>query len=241
MSNCPPGSIGRFPETDWSDEFRPKTAQNPGEVLKFHSVLLALPDPSELVGQANECQQLSDLVQQRQVLHTAICVQAQTVYEAAGAVLSSIGLSTDRPFVNLELKAMRSFVIEEIDRPIGFMKQKYMRARPWTCCGPELGSVFNRPHWRYPGHPSYPSGHATVAWTFAGLIGVVAPQHVRALEGAAAQVARNREVSGMHYPSDSEAGRLLAQQLVGAMMQSQDADFRRHFDPHLALIRRLVK
>jgi len=74
-----------------------------------------------------------------------------------------------------------------------------------------------------PGHASWPSGHATQAWLKAlciehvlqGVLPGTPPQgdlgavssNLRTL---AIRVARNREIAGLHYPTDSAAGRVLA-------------------------------
>ena len=74
-----------------------------------------------------------------------------------------------------------------------------------------------------PGHASWPSGHATQAWLKAlciehvlqgvlsgtlttGNLGAVSSN----LRTLAIRVARNREIAGLHYPTDSDAGRTLA-------------------------------
>ncbi len=65
-----------------------------------------------------------------------------------------------------------------------------------------------------PMHPSWPSGHATEAYLVAEALGAAVP----ALRGPAIVLARriaeNREVAGVHYKEDSEAGRLMAQHLI---------------------------
>jgi len=89
-----------------------------------------------------------------------------------------------------------------------------------------------------PGHASFPSGHATEAYLMAlcleeamrpptapgayaaaatpATIPAAPPQYVHArvrspIMRMAERIARNREVLGLHYPSDSEAGRVLAE------------------------------
>jgi membrane-associated phospholipid phosphatase len=74
-----------------------------------------------------------------------------------------------------------------------------------------------------PGHASWPSGHATQAWLKALCIehvlqGVLPGTLITGNLGAvssnlrmlAIRVARNREIAGLHYPTDSAAGRRLA-------------------------------
>src|SRR5262249_11420905 len=73
-----------------------------------------------------------------------------------------------------------------------------------------------------PGHASYPSGHATEAYLISKCLATVMPAAAStpydpadadstALQRLAQRTARNREVLGLHYPSDSQAGKVLAQ------------------------------
>lgn len=69
-----------------------------------------------------------------------------------------------------------------------------------------------------PGHASYPSGHATQAHLFARCAKEMLPQPSGvdvALDALAARIARNREIAGLHYKSDSTAG----EHLAGAVFQ----------------------
>ena len=67
-----------------------------------------------------------------------------------------------------------------------------------------------------PGHAAYPSGHATEAHLIAlcledvlvGSIQLTAMQPD--LTALARRIARNREIAGLHYPSDAVAGAQLA-------------------------------
>lgn len=92
-------------------------------------------------------------------------------------------------------------------------KTHFMRGRPTHQCGVQ-------PLVALPGHPAYPGGHAAQAHAAAELLGRLFtgvnddPPLRQALKDAAAEVALNRIFAGIHYPSDSEAGRLLALQFV---------------------------
>jgi membrane-associated phospholipid phosphatase len=67
-----------------------------------------------------------------------------------------------------------------------------------------------------PGHASFPSGHSTQAHLMALCVNDVfntLPQQNTVLEDLwtlADRIARNREIAGLHYPSDSDAGRAIA-------------------------------
>jgi membrane-associated phospholipid phosphatase len=74
-----------------------------------------------------------------------------------------------------------------------------------------------------PGHASYPSGHSTQAHLFARC----ATEILQATQGQgislvltrlADRIARNREIAGLHYPSDSAAGASLASSLFTILM-----------------------
>ena len=81
-----------------------------------------------------------------------------------------------------------------------------------------------------PGHASYPSGHATESYLLAGMLAQVMPAaastetHIgypdsTPLRRLAERVARNREVLGLHYPSDSKAGKFLGDHSLELLLQ----------------------
>jgi membrane-associated phospholipid phosphatase len=96
-------------------------------------------------------------------------------------------------------------------------KSVYQRARP-SQLWPDL-----MPPIDVPGHASFPSGHATESWMVAltlqriilSTVPVVVPDVVDVTERLAQRIGRNREVLGLHYPSDSAGGKLLAQNVFG--------------------------
>jgi membrane-associated phospholipid phosphatase len=83
-------------------------------------------------------------------------------------------------------------------------KYKYNRPRP-SQLDPR---VF--PWIDVPGHPSYPSGHATEAHLLSLCLAEVVPDAKLPLTRLAKRVAENREIAGVHYLSDSEAGEKVA-------------------------------
>jgi hypothetical protein len=96
------------------------------------------------------------------------------------------------------------------------MHYKYQFDRP----RPSQISPLLMPPVEIPGHASYPSGHATESWLLSGLLAEVMPaQAAVPLALVAERVARNREVLGLHYPSDSAAGKFLAASSKLLLMQ----------------------
>ena len=88
-------------------------------------------------------------------------------------------------------------------------KGVHNRPRPSHVCPALL------PPLEVPGHASFPSGHATQAHLFARCAKDMLPVGQQTgmgivLNALAARIARNREIAGLHYKSDTLAGEYLA-------------------------------
>ncbi len=75
-----------------------------------------------------------------------------------------------------------------------------------------------------PGHSAYPSGHGLQSYLAAKCLALVHPPLGAAAEKLAGRIAENREIAGLHYPSDQIASQQLVGQIMplltpGAMMQ----------------------
>lgn len=132
-------------------------------------------------------------------------------------------LRQDREFISYFLAAMggnaetrpatyRLFHIANLVVTLVVMhfKLKYDYPRPSHICPALLPPI------QVPGHASYPSGHATQSRLFALLGREVMPaphqnEMGEVLEKLADRIARNREIAGVHYEKDSNAGKCLAQ------------------------------
>lgn len=68
--------------------------------------------------------------------------------------------------------------------------------------------------------PAYPSGHATFAYTNAFLLQELFPPYKDVIMKDAYDCAHSREILGVHFPSDSESGKILARQLIDEMLKS---------------------
>jgi acid phosphatase (class A) len=77
-------------------------------------------------------------------------------------------------------------------------------------------------------HGSFPSGHSFVSHVNAEVLARLAPARREALMGSALEMAWSRELLGVHFPSDSEAGRLFAQDFVRFLFEN--AAFRQDFE-----------
>ncbi len=86
-----------------------------------------------------------------------------------------------------------------------YFKDRFHRVRPVTLA-PDLAPPIPTPRL-----PSYPGGHATQIYLMAlTLVHLHANREHEKILQRAKQVAHNRELGGVNYPSDTEAGRKLA-------------------------------
>ena len=103
-------------------------------------------------------------------------------------------------FLTAATDEVRWFVVSE--------KWKYQRARP-TQLDPGLEPVL-----AVPGHASYPSGHATESRALALVLARLDPACAGAYLDLAEAIGDRREIAGLHFPSDSRAGEMLADQVI---------------------------
>jgi acid phosphatase (class A) len=102
---------------------------------------------------------------------------------------------------------------------IFILKQRYDRVRPGAL---ELDIS---PAIDVPGHPAYPSGHSTIMHLTAYLLSELAPERREEFGARAREIAIDREIAGLHYPSDTLAGSMVARQFVDILLG--DTEFRR--------------
>jgi hypothetical protein len=79
-----------------------------------------------------------------------------------------------------------------------------------------------------PGHPAYPSGHSTEAHLIAAVLNEILANSIQGpamrndLDALAGRIARNREIAGLHYSSDSAAGAQLATDILTYMKTTHE-------------------
>ena len=112
-------------------------------------------------------------------------------------------------------------------------KRQFARARPQQLAPALLPPLSGNLH------PAYPSGHAMMSRLMSTCLADAVPQEYHpVLREIADDIARNREIAGLHYPSDSVAGQSIADQahpimratgLYGALVEAARAEW--NFDP----------
>lgn len=100
-------------------------------------------------------------------------------------------------------------------------KSKFNRTRP-NQFEPRL-----RPLLAVPAHESFPSNHAFQCFSIVFAFNTILPEHPATEELAriAQNVAENREWAGLHYPSDTKAGRDLARRFAPYLRDAFAATF----------------
>lgn len=96
------------------------------------------------------------------------------------------------------------------------LKRRYDRPRP-----PRLDPAL-QPCVDLPGSASYPSGHTFSITLAAGVIAEVLPELKTVLQAQARRAAWGRVLGGVHYPTDLEGGRLLAEAFLAELRKSRD-------------------
>lgn len=214
-----------FPEDDWGAGVR-DLINTPAPYLPDDWQTSALPQKPPWEKTADECAAL--LVAKRKLRKgrriKEIKQQAFKPLAAIWPVQSVIG-DIDFP-PQVATKKLVGALLDNIQGPTYYFKATFMRGRPGKCCNPSPEPMFPPPHRAHPAHPAYPSGHATQAYAVAYLYVHMFPDadwHELILS-TARRVAKNREIAGLHYASDTEAGRELARSLVGLLAGSTKKD-----------------
>ncbi|RYD36684.1 MAG: phosphatase PAP2 family protein [Verrucomicrobiaceae bacterium] len=94
-------------------------------------------------------------------------------------------------------------------------KKKWSRPRPYVR-SPEISPVVSKPG----DAGAYPSGHSFGAGIPQFILSEAFPEHAAELDANLRKVMRSRIVGGVHFPSDTEAGRLLARAVVTEMIRT---------------------
>ena len=68
---------------------------------------------------------------------------------------------------------------------------------------------------------AYPSGHASASYVAAYIYQELLPEHTNLFVKNAYDMAFSREILGVHFPSDSEAGRVFARQFVNQLLKNE--------------------
>jgi len=105
-------------------------------------------------------------------------------------------------------------IAEDANYFLWSLKFKYKRLRPYML-DPKIHDLEESKA------SSYPGGHVTYAYIYAYIYALLAPEFTDYFIRDAYAMAHAREIIGVHYPSDSEASRIFARQLVNKLLKNQ--------------------
>jgi len=130
-----------------------------------------------------------------------------------------------KPFTGPLPKESKVFLLrvrEDASTAITILKNKNVRPRPFLV-DPALAPCLGRINGL-----AYPSGHATLARLYALMLTEIAPLRRSEFMARGDEAALNRVISGVHHPSDIEAGKRLGDLLFGRFMDN--AQFRANLE-----------
>jgi acid phosphatase (class A) len=113
-----------------------------------------------------------------------------------------------------ETKSVLENIIQDATYYFFSLKSNFARPRPY-----HLSKEIKNPD--APGHAAYPSGHASASYIHAYLLSEIFPQLHDTFISNAYDMAFSREVRGVHYPSDNDAGKAFASQFVKQLLKEK--------------------
>ncbi|HUG09686.1 MAG TPA: phosphatase PAP2 family protein [Opitutaceae bacterium] len=135
------------------------------------------------------------------------------LYDAYRANLYYVGRSVGT-WLNADSLPLTSALLHRVWRDASYhvwaLKFKYSRVRP-VVLDSRIKNL-QETNWA-----AFPSGHASFSHILALLYSELAPEFSDIFLKDARDIAHSREIIGVHYPSDSESGRVFAQQFVARL------------------------
>lgn len=203
----------RFPQENWSPEILRAIETGPSFLARDFDTGIAPPpenDSDETRGEIAALLKMQD--SERTPEQVALILKENN---SGGSVLNAFIDGQDSIAAKPEAISLILDVVSEVQFFTLREKQKYQRARP-TQLEPKLTTVVP-----VPPHAAYPSGHSSQFYSIALVLGEVDPANREKYEKTAIDIAHRREIAGIHYPSDTMAGRQLAKSVVAAMMETE--------------------
>lgn len=181
---------------------------------KLHDIFRRSIDPPPAPGSEGQKKD-EEVLRQYQLIRTQEdCARSKSEVFVS---LSSMFGQPYGPLSGSEVEGLTPFfesIRNDGDYYIQWLKKEYPRKRPFLyleglvpCVPKEVTGA-------------YPSGHATLARLFSKILANLYPTRKKAFEDRADQIARDRVLSGVHHPSDIEAGKQLGNELYQAMILS---------------------
>ena len=201
-----------YPEAAWNPDYKKYLWQKPNWARKDWKQSIIIPPPPDLEETAREIEAIKRLrpLREKHQADIDIEIELEGIYGRFYTVLKA------SPKTHPKMSVLMTKVFRNSTRVVFYFKDHFNRARPYHYY-PEIEATIDPPE-----HPSYPSGHAAQAYSLALALAEAFPNRRADLEKVAYKIATNREIGGVHYKSDSEAGKMLAMQLVAQMKENSE-------------------
>ena len=184
--------------------------------FRDREVLIALPVPPPPANNSTETRaELEELLKLQQE-RTRAQLRMITKHLEYGAVCTAVFAATHRKLTGAtRTKRLLEHVQMDASLAIFHAKKRFNRPRPHQL-EPRL-----RPAIPGPDHPAYPSNHALQGYMVARTLSLLFPEKSEDLMTVGEQIGREREIAGLHYPSDSKASRILGDELFARLQQNE--------------------
>jgi acid phosphatase (class A) len=200
----------RFKESDWVEFFLKYRARTPIYIPDWQQQIVLPPPPANTSARTRaELDDMLHLQSKRTPRHKA------AIDKEANADLYALGWLLNDAFEPKKMTATGRLLERALQDVLTIhlcLKQKFSRVRPHIL-EPKL-----KPCIDVPPYPAYPSGHSTHMHTLAFIFQELRPEGAAIFQREAFRVAWDRELAGLHFTSDTAAGRLLARQIVDLLM-----------------------
>jgi acid phosphatase (class A) len=179
-------------------------------------VLIALPVAPPPDNSSDETRAELDELLELQRARTGTQLKMITKHLEYDGVCVAILAASNRKLTRApKTKALLGHVQVDASLAIFHAKKRFNRARPHQL-EPRL-----HPAIAVPTHPAYPSSHALQGYLVARTLSLLFPQNSEDLMVVGVEIGREREIAGLHYPSDSKASRALGEELFSRLQQNE--------------------
>ncbi|MCK5374796.1 MAG: phosphatase PAP2 family protein [Alphaproteobacteria bacterium] len=191
----------RYPDAEWGDNLLSALEAGPSILGEEEIFVVELPPTNSSQVTKDEIAYLHEIAKAERTPDNV----DRIYYENSGAQAYEFfvkeGLISADNYKTIELLKMI-----DVDHVYFLLERKkyFSRPRP-NHIDETLETVIDNPK-----HPAYPSGHASQTYIVALVLSEFDPKNAAIYKQFAVDVAHRREIAGVHYPSDSVAGRKMA-------------------------------
>lgn len=198
----------RFEDRKWEQKFLDLIDAGPMVLSRDEVFDVASPPANDSQITKDELIYLKGLEQNERDEDTVLRIHFENKAGSPQEFFIKEGLLNTESYKTVSLLAMIDvdhvyFVLER--------KKHFSRARPSQLNEDLIATIPN------PAHAAYPSGHSSQAYMVALVLSEFDPENAEKYKQFAIDVAHRREIAGVHYPSDSVAGRKLAVDILARL------------------------